>query len=49
MCTRTIQCGMTLSIRPSVKISLLSSTVSELLKTSQKPGRALLEEFDERI
>jgi hypothetical protein len=49
MCTSTIQCGMTLGIRSSVKISLPSSTVSELLKTSQKPGRGLLQEFDERI
>jgi len=49
MCTRTIQCGMTLGIRPGVNISLPSSTVSKLLKTSQKPGRALLQEFDERI
>jgi hypothetical protein len=49
MCTRTFQCGMTLGIRPSVKITILSLTVSELLKTSQKPGRALLQEFGERI
>ena len=49
MCSRTIQCGMTLGISPSVKISLQSSTVSELLKTSQKPGRALLHEFDDSI
>jgi hypothetical protein len=40
---------MTLGRRPSVKISLLISTVSELLKTRQKPGRALLQEFDEWI
>jgi hypothetical protein len=48
MCTPTIQYGMTLGIGPSVKISLLSSTVPELPKTNEKPGRATLHEFDER-